>query len=71
MLTNLKIIRLKNNETQAQTAKRIGMSQTWYSLLEIGRYIPTDEIKAKLEKTFNQSAEFLLSEAKIPLEKEV
>lgn len=70
MLTNLKAIRLQNGETQTQAAKKIGMSQAWYSLLEIGRYIPTDDMKAKLEKAFGKSAEYLLSEVELGSEKE-
>lgn len=68
MLTNLKLLRMNEKKTQAQYAEKIGMSLTWYSLLENGRYIATDDIKTKLENSFKVKADYLLTEAKMALD---
>ncbi len=65
MLTNLKILRMRKNKTQSEFAEKIGMSLPWYSMLENGRYIATENVRNKLEKAFNMSADYLLSEVKV------
>jgi len=54
---------MKQNKTQREMAELIGISTSWYSLVENGRYIATNEIKKKLEKAFNIDSNYLLSEA--------
>ena len=61
MITNLKIIRMSNGWSQEETATKLGFSRPWYSLLESGRLMPTDDMKQKVVKVFNKPAEFLLS----------
>ncbi len=64
-MTNLKFLRMKENKTQSEFAEKIGMSLPWYSMLENGRYIATKNVKSKLEKAFNMSAGYLLSEVEV------
>lgn len=65
MVTNLKVIRLSLEWGQDETAKKLNMSRQWYSLLENGRYIPSDALKQRMEKVFGESADKLLKRAEL------
>lgn len=60
-LLNIKAIRLVKGWDQDETAKRLKMSRPWYSLLENGRLVPTDQMKERMEKVFEKTAQDLLS----------
>jgi transcriptional regulator with XRE-family HTH domain len=61
VVTKLKVIRLSKRMTQTEAAKKAGLSQSWYSLIESGRLQPNDEQKKRLTKAFGCPAEELLS----------
>lgn len=61
MVTNLKIIRMSNGWSQEETATKLGFSRPWYSLLESGRLIPSEDMKQKVVDVFDKPIEFLLA----------
>jgi len=65
MITVLKVIRMAKNITQAEAAKKVRISQGWYSLIESRRLAPTEAIKERLSQAFNMPADKLLQEADI------
>ena len=60
MLGNyLKKYRLKNNLTQSQMAKKIGTSQSYYSMLETGAKKPGFSMINRLAKTLKLEPAFV------------
>ena len=54
-----KLIELRGERTQAEVAKAVGISQSTYAMYEIGKRIPTDEIKIKLASYFNTTVQYI------------
>lgn len=67
MVTTLKLIRMTQRKQQGEVAGLLDISRSYYSMIESGRYVllPDDPIRKRLEKTFNMSADELLSVVKI------
>lgn len=61
MVTKLKVIRLSWRMSQTEAAKKAGLSQSWYSLIESGRLQPNEDQKERLSKAFGRPADELLS----------
>ena len=59
-VTNLKIRRLRVNETQAQAAARVGISIALFREIEAGPAIPSVRVAMLLEKAFQAAAARLL-----------
>lgn len=67
MLTNLKAVRLASGLKQSEVAEKIGISLPWYSLLENGRFVPTDPVKKKIAEVFGESVDELLKPVSLSL----
>lgn len=53
-MENLRLLRFEfGNKTQSETARGIGISQSYYSLLESGVVKPSKRVKMKINKYFN------------------
>ena len=48
---------LRGTKTQAEVAKALGISQSTYAMYEIGRRIPTDEIKIRIANYYNTTVQ--------------
>lgn len=59
-MINLKMLRARAKETQADVARDLGVDRTTYSKYEAGSSEPSFEILDKLSKHFNVSVDFLL-----------
>lgn len=53
MRTNLKVLRVKHQLTQAQLAEKVGVSYATYNLIEQGKRKGSVEFWGKLQKAFN------------------
>ena len=58
----LKILRLKNNMTQAQLAQKLGLTKSVISAYETGLRLPSYDILIHISKIFNVSTDFLLGQ---------
>lgn len=56
----LKPLRLKQNMTQAQLAKKLGVTKSVISAYETGLRLPSYDILISISKIFNVSTDFLL-----------
>ena len=56
----LKPLRLKENMTQAQLAKKLGVTKSVISAYETGLRLPSYDILICIAKTFNVSTDYLL-----------
>ena len=56
----LKPLRLKENMTQAQLAKKIGVTKSVISAYETGLRLPSYDILISIAKIFNVSTDYLL-----------
>ncbi len=52
-----RLISLRGTKTQAEVAKALGISQSTYAMYEIGRRIPTDEIKIRIANYYNTTVQ--------------
>lgn len=53
MRTGLKILRIKQQLTQAEIATKLGVSFSTYNLIEQGKRKGSEEFWTKLQQTFN------------------
>ncbi len=62
MVTAMKLIRMSQRMPQDKVAKLTGISRSYYSMIESGRYLllPEDPIRKRLEKVFKKPADELL-----------
>ena len=56
----LKTLRLKENMTQAQLAKKIGLTKSVISAYENGLRLPSYDVLIHIAKIFNVSTDYLL-----------
>ena len=68
MRNNLKVQRAIKNITQAELAKRIGVSRQTINAIESQNYVPSTKLALKLSKEFNLSVNdiFSLDEPEYP-----
>lgn len=57
MRKELKLVRVENDLTQAQMAKKLGIALSTYNLIENGKRGGNKELWIKLKNTFNVSDE--------------
>lgn len=57
MIIAKKLIELRGSRTQAQIARAIGVSVSTYGMYEIGKRMPSDEIKIKIAKLHRKSVQ--------------
>ena len=62
MVNNLKILRVMKYRNQSDAADKTGISRPLFSMIESGRYYPTEDTIQKLESTFTKSVGYLLAE---------
>lgn len=63
--TVLRVMRVSRFKNQYEAAAAVGISRTWYSLIESGSLKPTEEVCRKLESVFGVPASNLLREVTI------
>jgi len=65
MKNSLKVERAKQNFTQADLAKKIGVSRQTINSIEIGKYIPSAVLAMKIAVVFNARVEdvFILEDS--------
>lgn len=56
----LKILRLKENMTQAQLAQKLGLTKSVISAYETGLRLPSYDVLIHIAKIFNVSTDYLL-----------
>ena len=68
MRNNLKVQRAIKNITQAELAKRIGVSRQTINAIESQNYVPSTKLALKLSREFNLSVNeiFTLEEPEFP-----
>lgn len=59
-VTRLKLIRMNRGLSQREVAKKLCISRPWYTLIEGGRLIPSNEVKSRLNEMFGEPSEELL-----------
>ncbi|MGX1902020.1 helix-turn-helix transcriptional regulator [Thermolongibacillus altinsuensis] len=59
MITKIKKLRILNDMTQVEISKKLGISQSLYSLIENGKRKPSKEIAEKIERLFGVSMHFI------------
>lgn len=63
--TVLRVMRTSQFKNQKEAAAAVGVSRTWYSLIETGSLKPTEEVCKKLESVFGIPSSNLLREISI------
>jgi putative transcriptional regulator len=58
-MNQLKKLRVLNEMTQIQMAKKLGISQALYSLIESGKHKPSKKVMREIEKLFGVSLYFI------------
>lgn len=53
------LIRLRGNRTQAEVAKKIGVSTSAYTMYETEQRVPRDEVKSRIAKLYNRTVQFI------------
>lgn len=53
MRNRLKIIRLKNNLTHEEIAKKVGINRATYTNIELGRKNPSLDVAIKIKRELN------------------
>jgi len=61
MKNTIKIERAKNNFTQEELAKRLGVSRQTINSIEKGRYVPSTTLALKMSDVFSVSVNDLFS----------
>lgn len=60
-ITNLRIERMKKDQTQKQVAEYIGVSRQYLMMLELSQERPSDKRAQQLEEYFEKDIGYLLS----------
>lgn len=55
--SNIRMLRRKRGETQAEAAESVGISPTAWAMYEAGDRIPRDDVKIKIAKHFDATVE--------------
>ena len=57
-----KLVELRGEATQAEIAKAVGVAQSTYAMYEIGKRVPTDEIKIKIAEHYHKTVQEIFFE---------
>lgn len=57
------LVELRGKKSQALVAKELGIAQSTYAMYEIGKRIPTDEIKIKIAEYFGKTVQEIFFDA--------
>lgn len=51
------LIKLRGDKTQSEVAKALGISQSTYGMYEIGKRVPSDEVKIRIAEYHDQTVQ--------------
>lgn len=62
IITNLRLERLKKKQKQTEVAGLLGVSQSYYSMVESLQLVPGEDFKNRIEDYYQKNIENLLKE---------
>lgn len=62
LITNLRLERLKKKKKQVEVASLLGVSQSYYSMVESLQLAPGEDLKTRIEDYYQKPIETLLRE---------